>query len=150
MEDLEAALRAVDKVRPAKPLQAVARWLENPELLRLNLSTQEVVGIILIQARYRGKLQRRRHTLDSYETSQNVGGSRSRSGSSGNSGGGALVTGAILSRDEDSYTYLHETVQAGLMEPLQQCATVQPDDPAAFIAAWVSDTKEIEPTRSPR
>jgi hypothetical protein len=149
MDDLEAALRAVDKVRPAKPLQAVARWLENPELLRLNLSTQEVVGIILIQARYRGKLQRRRHALESYEPSRNAGGG-SRTGGSGSGGRAVLVTGAILSRDEDSYTYLHETVQAGLMEPLLQCATVQPDDPAAFIAAWVADTNEIEPTRSPR
>ena len=120
-----------------------------PPLAMRQPTTEEEAAATLIQARYRGKLQRRQHALESYEPSRNASGG-SRTGGSGNGGRPALVTGAILSRDEDSYTYLHETVQAGLMEPLQQCASVQPDDPAAFIAAWVADTNEIEPTRSPR
>ena len=144
LEDLEAALRAVDKVRPSDPLQAVARWLEHPEFLKLDLSLREVQGIVRIQARYRGKLQRSGKSSSSASTAAS---SSSRSGGSGGSGG--LLTGAILSRDEESYSYLRGTVMAGLIEPLQQCAVVQPDDPAAFIAAWLSDTTATAPTSSP-
>jgi hypothetical protein len=131
----------VDKVRPSDPLQAVARWLEHPEFLKLDLSLREVQGIVRIQARYRGKLQRSGKSSSSASTAAS---SSSRSG-----GSGGLLTGAILSRDEESYSYLRGTVMAGLIEPLQQCAVVQPDDPAAFIAAWLSDTTATAPTSSP-
>ena len=137
LEDLEAALRSADRMRPEDPIAHVLQYLAAPDLLQLSLTEKEERAVAKIQAMHRGRLVR-------------SGRAELLAGARGADAGPDAIVAAILSKQEDSYTFLRERLLSALMEPLQQCAAQQPDDPASFISAWLTDTLHTAPTPSAR